>query len=108
MALCNPGQPDVGDQPTLWVDCTDIDGVPTSPSDGSLLIQKPGASVSTEVPFGDLNVEPDGEVGRVEYTLQPPIDVGGTWRFYWQFTAGIVAAEPFQFTANARTVPAPA
>jgi hypothetical protein len=99
--------PDVGDQPVLFVDVTDADGVAANPANGRLLIQKPGETASTEVAFGALTVAPGGVVGRVEYTMPTPLDVPGVWRFYWEFTAGVVGAEPFSFKVDARPVSLP-
>lgn len=104
----NRPTPYVGDQPTVWVDAVDKNGIPTNPLDGRLLIQQPGATTSDEIVFGDLVVAPDGVTGRVEYTFPTPIAVAGLWKFYWEFTNGINAAEPFSLRVKERTVPLPA
>ena len=102
-----PQRPDVGDQPVLFVDVVDIDGLASDPLDGELLIAKPGATTSIQVPFSQFVVAPDGQTGRVEYTMDP-LDTPGTWRVWWAFTAGVIAAEGYQFAVNPRNVPDPA
>lgn len=97
----------VGDQPVVFVDVLNDEGLPFTPAGGRLLIAKPGATVSTVVPWAALVKEPGGVVGRVEYSFPLPLDVSGLWRVWWEFTAGVVAAEPYQFAVSPRTVPAP-
>lgn len=99
--------PHVGDQPILWVDVVNDEGVASDPSGGRLIIQEPGASTSTEIPFSSFDVAPNGNTGRVEYAFPAPIATAGLWKFYWEFTAGVVAAEPFSLKVAARTVALP-
>jgi hypothetical protein len=108
MTASRPRRPDIGDQPILFVDCTDSAGVATSPTAGRLLVAEPGAASSSVVEFASFDVAPGGLVGRVEYTMPAPLAVAGLWRVYWEFTAGVVGAEPYEFAVAARTVPDPA
>ena len=108
MSANRNNNPDVGDQPILWVDVTDDSNVPMDPTAGRLLVQAPSAAVATIVPFNQLVVAPEGVTGRVEWTMDAPIGEGGRWNFYWEFTSGVVAGEPYSFTADGRTVTAPA
>ena len=110
MAVCDiiPAKPNVGDQPVLFVDVTGSDGVPANPTDGRLLVAAPSATESTVIPFSALSIAPGGLVGRVEWQMSFPLDEGGKWNFYWEFTSGVQAAEPYGFVVAARTVPDPA
>lgn len=103
-----PDRPDVGDQPVLFIDCTDVDGNATDPTDGRLLVQKPGAANSIEIEFAQFVVAPNGQTGRVEWTVSPALDVPGVWKFWWEFTAGVILTEPYEFAVADRTVPLPA
>lgn len=99
---------DAGDQPVVFVDVKNDQGVPTTPTDGRLLIAAPGATESTVVAWSELSAAPGGAVGRVEYSFPNPVETPGTWKLYWEFTAGVIGAEPFSFRVVRRTVPAPA
>ena len=102
-----PSRPNVGDKPVFFVDVTDDDGDAVDPTAGRLLIARPSATVSEVIPFNAFTIAPDGVTGRVEYSPDP-LDEGGLWRIYWEFTGGVEAAEPYEFSVLARTVPDPA
>jgi hypothetical protein len=79
-----PDEWDVGDAPTIYIDFVDNAGTPANPTSVTLRVRRPD---------GTVDVLPTTPTAVGHYEAVVPLDAHGTWRYRWEGTGAVQAAE---------------
>jgi hypothetical protein len=100
--MANNGPYDIGDAVELAADFTDLDGTPADPTEVLLLIRAPDDTVAT-IEQADLANPSTGE-----WTYLLLIDQSGWYRYRFEGSGAVTAAEEKRFRVRRQEVAAPA